>query len=119
MLALPIIFAGHWLVWEITARTDYSICLSQLKVITPERRTELVLEYLQHQKADINAIRNCCNFPRRAGDFGLTYNDYLDNGAVRYVEPLNQELNLNFPYAYFTNCGEVMDEQTFTNRYIN
>jgi hypothetical protein len=107
---------------EITTRTDFAICASRMRVIGPAERDRIILQYVTSEvgaeRVPAFSLANCCKVDRDAGEIQMSRRTYWQSGAIWSFSGRQGEPKHRKPYGFLTNCGKVLSEQEYFDRYV-
>ncbi len=119
-IAVAVLILGHVAVFFVTTTTPYSVCLSQLKVYGPDERDRIIrarVAGFRGQGGAADYLTGCCDLSKDAGEFSLSYKTYLESGTIWVIRRTAVSANVE-TLGFFTNCGEVLSEQEYYDRYV-
>jgi hypothetical protein len=115
---LGLLITIHVVVPEVTIRTPYSICLSKLSVYGPEQRDRIVRSHSARLLAQAGLPPDVrLQLTKDAGEFKLGYNKYMQSGTIWAIQALSETPPGSRSMGFFTNCGEVLSEAEYFDRY--
>ena len=99
---------------QYPAHTPYAICLSKLTVYGPAERERLLARFAEQHGFGAG---ECCDLNKNAGEFRLTYRNYLESGAIWTIDVRGSSSGKR-KYGFLTNCGEILTEHEYFDRYV-
>jgi hypothetical protein len=112
--AIALLLASHILIYNVTAHTPYAICLSKLTVYGPAERERLLARFAEQHGFGAG---ECCDLDKNAGEFRLTYRNYLESGVIWTVDARGSSSGKQ-KHGFLTNCGEILTEREYFEKYL-